>query len=71
MNGKATVVGVVSWGGEPWNTGDKCGAKGLPGVYNRVTSSMNFIEEQLKKTWCGAVAQEPPRNCGQKPSNFL
>ena len=61
MNGKTTVVGVVSWG-------EKCADRRFPGVYARVTSAMSFIKKQLKQSCGGSV---DIRNCGRKPSTFL
>jgi secreted trypsin-like serine protease len=57
INGKATVVGVVSFGVQ-------CGKVGLPGVYSRVTSAMSFINKQLLDTCSGSA--EKPNICGKK-----
>ena len=59
VNGKATVVGVVSWGANHMSA-----YKTLPGVYARVTSGMAFINKELSYTCSGRV--ELPEVCGRK-----
>ena len=41
--GRATVVGVVS-------TGDGCGKDKFPGIFGRVTSVLDWINDELNKT---------------------
>ena len=43
MGGRAYVVGVVSWG-------EGCARPGKPGVYARVTTAMEFINQELSKS---------------------
>ena len=59
VDGKATVVGVVSWGANHMSA-----YKTLPGVYARVTSGMVFINKELSYTCSGRV--ELPEVCGRK-----
>ena len=48
-NGRATLVGVVSWG-------IGCASPGYPGVYARVTEALGFINDQLAQ---GCTASGP------------
>ena len=41
--GRATVVGVVS-------TGEGCGEEKFPGIFGRVTSVLDWINDELNKT---------------------
>ena len=59
VDGKATVVGVVSWGANHMSA-----YKTLPGVYARVTSGIGFINKELSYTCSGRV--ELPEVCGRK-----
>ena len=49
-NGKAIVVGVVSWGHE------NCSVVGYPSVYARVTDAMQFINETIN-VQCTSLVQ--------------
>ena len=49
-NGKAIVVGVVSWGHE------NCSIVGYPSVYARVTDAMQFINETIN-VQCTSLVQ--------------
>ena len=60
VDGKATIVGVVSWGANHMPA-----YQTLPGVYARVTSGMAFINKELSYTCSGRV--ELPEACGRKP----
>ena len=41
--GRTYVVGIVSWG-------EGCARPGKPGVYARVTTAMQFINQELSKS---------------------
>jgi len=49
QNGKNTLVGVVSYGAG-------CAMKGMAGVYVRVTTFLDWINENVKDGWCGGSA---------------
>ena len=48
-DGKACLVGVVSWGGIDNGNGLPGGQKGLAGVYARVSSARSWIDAYLSK----------------------
>lgn len=53
--GKAVLAGIVSWGG-------RCGERGVPGFYARVSSFKSWIEKTIEANPTGGVE---PSNGGQ------